>query len=366
VADVLQRPQLSLRAFLVDSGETRTLTTAREDLVTLLVCTWTAIGVFVDVNAHSNMTVPETFFTPWHAVLYSGYAATATWIAWLVWRNLRAGRRGLAAIPAGYLAAAVAVPLFALGGVGDMFWHTFIGIETTINVLFSPSHLAITVSLVLLMVTPMLRARAGTTDPVGRAFVPILIGFGLGAGIALMFMGYGTALREDAAAIVSAISVKGDPGSPAGLLAVRMVVTNLALLAPVLLLVQRWRPPFGSVTLLYVFPLLFGGVVAGFRNLTTLLSVLAAGLVIDLLIRWLRPSPEERVRFCTFAGLASLAIWTLYMGVAMVLEARVPIPEMFTGMPIVQAILAVLFAAFLVAFAPRRKAVDDLSKAQLS
>ncbi|GAB3402252.1 hypothetical protein [Flindersiella endophytica] len=366
MADVLERPQLNLRTLLADSGEPRTLTTPREDLITLLVCTWTAIGVFVDANAHSNLTVPETFFTPWHAVLYSGYAATATWIAWLVYRNLRAGRRGRAAVPAGYLAAVVAVPLFALGGIGDLFWHTFIGIETTINVLFSPSHLALVVSIVVLMTTPLLRARAATADPVGRRFIPILVGLGLGTGIALMFTGYGTALRGDAAAIVDAISVKGGPVSMASVLAARLFITNFALLIPVLLLVQRWRPPFGSVTLLYVPPLLFGGVVAGFRNLTTLLSVLAAGLVVDLLIRWLRPSPDARVRFCTFAGLASLAIWTLYIGVAMVLEGRVPIPELFTGMPVVQGIFGVLLAALLVAYAPRRKAVDDQSKAELS
>jgi hypothetical protein len=368
VADVLERPQLSLRALLVNSGETRSQPTYRDDLITVLVCTWTAIGIFLDSYAHSNLTVPETFFTPWHAVFYTGYAATATWIAWLVWRNLRVGRRGLAAIPAGYGGAVFAVPLFALGGLGDMLWHTFIGIETTINIIFSPSHLALMVAVVLLMSTPLRRARTSADDPTRSlvGFLPVAIGTGLAVGLTLLFMGYANAINYSSAELVQAISVKGGEETPPGILASSMLVTNLLLLAPVLLLVQRWRPPFGAVTLVYLPVAVFAGVTVGFGNISTLLSLLAAGLVIDGLIQVMRPTPANRAMFCTFAGLSSLVIWTLYVGVAMVLETSLPIPEMFTGMPIVQAILGVLLAALLVAFAPSRKSVDERSEAPIS
>lgn len=368
MADVLERPRQSLRALLVDSGETRSQPTYRDDVITVLVCTWIAIGLFLDSYAHSNLTVPESFFTPWHAAFYSGFAATATWICWLVWRNLRVGRRGLAAVPAGYGGAVVALPLFALGGVGDMLWHTFIGIETTINILFSPSHLALIVSLIVLMSTPLRRARSSAGDPgpslVG--YLPVVASIGLTTALMVLFTGYASALRFSSADLVEAISVKGSQGSPPGILAAGMLVSNLFLLLPVLLLVQRWRPPFGVVTLAYVPVAVFAGVTVGFRNLSTLLSLLAAGLIIDGIGQLLRPSPQRRVVFVTFAGLSSLAIWTLYMGVAMVLEGRVPLPEMFTGMPIAQAAMGVGLAAFLLAFVSNHKPVDVPAKSQLS
>lgn len=35
-------------------------------------------GVFIDGFAHSNLrNTIEDFFTPWHAILYSGFTATA-------------------------------------------------------------------------------------------------------------------------------------------------------------------------------------------------------------------------------------------------------------------------------------------------
>jgi hypothetical protein len=38
--------------------------------------------MFLDAWAHNNLAQLETFFTPWHAVLYSGFVALAGWM-WL-------------------------------------------------------------------------------------------------------------------------------------------------------------------------------------------------------------------------------------------------------------------------------------------
>ena len=52
----------------------------RRDLVTALLCTWLIGGLVLDGWAHRNTPELESFFTPWHAVFYTGYLATATWI----------------------------------------------------------------------------------------------------------------------------------------------------------------------------------------------------------------------------------------------------------------------------------------------
>ena len=61
---------------------------AKEDLLTVAFTGWPIIGLFVDGWAHNN-DKPETFFTPWHGLFYSGFVATALWMGS---RYLRHGR----------------------------------------------------------------------------------------------------------------------------------------------------------------------------------------------------------------------------------------------------------------------------------
>gem|GEM_PF-3537078 len=46
---------------------------SREHLITVLLAAWMTAGIFIDGWAHINLTPLETFFTPWHAVFYSGF-----------------------------------------------------------------------------------------------------------------------------------------------------------------------------------------------------------------------------------------------------------------------------------------------------
>ncbi len=48
-----------------------------EELLTVLLATWLIIGLFLDGWAHDNVPELESFLTPWHAVFYSGFVATA-------------------------------------------------------------------------------------------------------------------------------------------------------------------------------------------------------------------------------------------------------------------------------------------------
>src|SRR4051794_28634008 len=50
---------------------------------------WWMGGLFIDGWAHSNIPQLETFFTPWHAIFYSGFLAVATALMVQVLLNLR-------------------------------------------------------------------------------------------------------------------------------------------------------------------------------------------------------------------------------------------------------------------------------------
>src|SRR6266545_711987 len=50
----------------------------RFDWAVVLASLWFIAGMFLDDWAHANLASSlETFFTPWHAVLYSGFSAVA-------------------------------------------------------------------------------------------------------------------------------------------------------------------------------------------------------------------------------------------------------------------------------------------------
>ncbi|GAA3264617.1 hypothetical protein [Nonomuraea helvata] len=131
-----------------------------------------------------------------------------------------------------------------------MMWHTVLGIETTINIFFSPSHLGLVVTMMLILTTALRSAwnppmsapgRRSGTAPRGAGPRPVAVG--------------------------------------ADRVAVAMVVTNVVMLSPVLLMVRRRQLPFGAVTLMYTVIALMPGSQTAFRNLPTLLAFVAAGLI---------------------------------------------------------------------------------------
>ncbi|MEV0144251.1 MULTISPECIES: hypothetical protein [unclassified Nonomuraea] len=331
----------------------------RTDLVMALLGIWFGVGLMIDAWAHTNLGGLETFFTPWHAVFYSGFAVVSAWIIWQVWRNMRVGRQGMAAVPIGYLAGLVAIPAFAAFGLADMMWHTILGIETTINILFSPSHLGLVVTMMLIITTPLRSAwnapDIGAQPSLGR-LLPALIGLAFATTLVSLFLSYGDALQYQSQGIVQAFSMLQDSGAgprPVGpgadRVAVAMVVTNVIMLSPVLLLVRRWRLPFGSVTVMYLIMVLMPGAQTAFRNVPILLSFVAAGFVSDLLIRRLRPSGERRAAFWAFAGLSAFATWSLYIGVASATGGGLPaVPELWTGAPIIAGLIGLALGALFL------------------
>jgi hypothetical protein len=93
---------------------------------------WFFIGAWIDSSAHTYLIDDiETFFTPWHAVLYSGYAFSVL-VAIYVKNKIKDYK-----FDVGVLGAVV----FGIGGASDAVWHTLLGIETGVEPLVSPSHL---------------------------------------------------------------------------------------------------------------------------------------------------------------------------------------------------------------------------------
>src|ERR1700736_4768713 len=133
----------------------------------IVLCTWLMAGAYLDEWAHRHLTRLETFFTPWHAVLYSGMFAILIFLAVTALRNQARGHEPNRMLPTGYGLSLVGCALFGIGGVIDMFWHLRFGIEVSLQALVSPPHLLLMLALGLIVTGPLRAAwrRPGTRAP---------------------------------------------------------------------------------------------------------------------------------------------------------------------------------------------------------
>jgi hypothetical protein len=319
-------------------------------VVTTVLSVWFTLGLFLDAYAHANFPQLESFFTPWHAVFYSGFAATAAWVLWAVWGQVQQGRRGIAAVPIGYGMTIVALPVFAVSGGIDLVWHEVIGIETTTDIFFSPSHLGLIGSMIVILTSP-LRAAWGDPDlparPSLRALLPGVVTLAFAASLVLLFLSYGNAMFFSPEVIVRAFSAVDDGGADS--LAVHIIVTHIVLLAPLLLLARRWHLPPGAATICFSASALISATITGYERLTIPLTIVAAGVAVDLLARGLRPTAQRRNAFWGFGAGAGFVTWALYIGVASVSQGTLPaVTEFWTGMPIITGLLGWLLAALML------------------
>jgi hypothetical protein len=314
----------------------------RDDLVTVLLGLWLLAGLFVDGWAHFNLAQLETFFTPWHAIFYSGYGASAVWLCWLIRRGRRAGRVGLAAIPRGYELGLVGVVLFGAGGVGDLLWHLAFGVERDRAALLSPTHLTLFAGMTPIVTSP-LRSAWASDDPAGDApslvaFLPPLLSLTAATAFVVFINEYLWAFAE----VLHTPAARARVAS-GGRLATRLaqdfnlatiLITNLLLLAPVLLLLRRWRPLFGSVALLFTGVAGLASAVLAFRAVEYVGVACLAGLAADGLIRALRPWPGRPWALRLFATAAPLILWGLYFLATWLRAGEAWAPELWAGITV--------------------------------
>jgi hypothetical protein len=115
---------------------------------------WFLAGLYLDGWAHNHGKVDDTFFTPWHAVFYSGFLAVSAVLAIFAMAAYMRGQLWQRDLPVAYRSAIVAAPLFAMGGLADLWWHETFGFEAGIEILISPPHLLLASSMFVICAAP--------------------------------------------------------------------------------------------------------------------------------------------------------------------------------------------------------------------
>lgn len=339
-------------------ADSRPQLSSQDHLITVLLAAWMTAGIFIDGWAHINLTSLETFFTPWHAVFYSGFLATAGWVAYQALR-FQPRPRAFApdAVPAGYLVGVFGVLLFGLGGVADVLWHTIFGIEVGIDALLSPSHIALFMGGLLIGSSP-LRALWHAHGP-PSSYAPILGSLTLTtAGIAFFFLYLSpfTDLTPTTSFVEWAKRAPAELGYAdmnLSLGVASFLLSTVILVTPLLIALLRFRLPFGSATL--IFTTVAFGLIAmrEFQSAAPLFGALIGGLLSDIALARLRPAPERPAALCAAGALLPALLWTSHFGVLAVGFGIGWPAELWTGAIVLSSLVGLLISFLLVLPRPR-------------
>ncbi len=306
--------------------KTRAVSSLRFDWIMVVVSVWWLGGLFIDGWAHSNIPQLETFFTPWHAVLYSGYLAVAITLIVKILQNLRQsavstggtapslvmlvrnnlpGNRWTQAIPTGYELSLLGVAIFGVSGIGDLTWHIIFGIERSTEALLSPTHLGLALGIGLALSGPLRAAwrRSGGT-PSWRQLGPAILSLTFTFSLLTFFTVY-------ASPLITPWPIIDTSNSPNRGITDILLITALTM-GCVLLALRRWRLPFGTFAFMFG---LNGALMVAFSPNSLLVSVptaLLGGLAADIVYRILQPSLDQPTSVRLFAFLVPVMFYALY------------------------------------------------------
>lgn len=284
---------------------------AKFDWLMIATMGWLIGGLNIDIWAHINRPESESFFSPWHGIMYSGFAAHAAILYVTMLRNQFRGYYWLRAVPRGYELSLLGAIIFIGGGLADMLWHTVFGVEANVEALYSPTHLAIATGGGIMLTGPM-RSMWHRGDPDSRDWLKWLpTAFALAFLITLFGFfttGYHPVANPISVADARYFENSGlqeavDLNIAVGVIGV--VISSAIITAVTLIAVKRWKLLPGTITLMFSVNAFMMGFVSVDESYPTriVVALAASGLAVDALRYVLDPSVHRLVAFRIFAAL---------------------------------------------------------------
>ena len=313
--------------------------------VVLLEACWVG-GVFLDGWAHGHGKVDQSFFTPWHAVLYTGFFINALFFARVAWRNHIKGYPWSRSVPRGYELTLVGVGIFLVGGMLDLLWHLLFGIEQNIAATLSPTHLMLALGVFLAASGPLrsawLRSATQGTENLVQ-LLPMLVSLSYILSLLAFFTQY-------ANPIVNSWADK-QTAQPQQALGIASILLQTAIVMGVALLaIRRWRLPFGSFTIILTITFVLVSVLANPIPPLLLVAVLAVinGLLIDALNLALKPAAERELALRLFAFLAPVVTELIYFFAVQMLHGIVWVVHLWAGSIVLAGVVGLFLSYLLV------------------
>ena len=267
-------------------------------------------GSHLDAWAHEHGRVDNTFFTPWHGVLYSALLLVGAFLVAAYLRNALRGYSWRRALPVGYGLSLLGVLVFAAGGIGDMIWHILFGIESDLEALLSPTHLMLAFGWVLIVGGPLRAAWQRTNEAPTTGWAaqfPKLFALTFILSVFTFFTVYVNPFAHVLAA-GGRPEVQNEFGKALGVAG--FLLQPALLMGLLLLALRRWTLPFGSLTLVITLNTALLSVMHDVYFLIPFAAL--AGLLSDTLLRFARPSAEQPAMLRIFAFAVPAMLYALY------------------------------------------------------
>lgn len=330
------------------------LETSHFALAVVALSTWFVAGMYLDGWAHNNIKgLFDTFFTPWHGVLYSGYFAVAILHFAVLALNVRRGYSLTHALPRGYWPSIIGVMIFGFGGGFDFFWHNTFGFEEDVQALLSPAHLLLATGAILFITGPVRAAwgqPASQSRPGWARLFPAIAALFLLLATFTFFIQYAHLLTGPSGVVERPF---GDTFYVEVWGVVGVLLPAALSMGVILFALRRWALPVGSLTfilggntvLMFILRYVDSG---AYPQL--LLAGLVASILADVVLVWLKPSAERLTAVRVFA----FVVPTLYFGalfLSLLLTAGLWWEiHMWAGAPVLAGVVG-LFLSYL-AFPP--------------
>lgn len=320
----------------------------RRDGITAALGVLLVAGVFTDGWAHFNRPSLETFFTPWHAILYSSLAVMTAWLAWVSWQATHGHVSEVRKVPDGYGLALVGAAVFALGGLGDMLWHIAFGIEIAVDALVSPTHLMLGAGGLLILSTPMRAQGLLRSSGPGRWTISARVSLALLLALTVFFLLYVSAFPEPGPVHAFTPTPEDAPGHRENELPViaslaAYLLTTVVFTGPLLIALRSVRTlPAGLVTMVVAAVAVLPVIVFGLPSVALAGALGATGAATAWEVAYAALSKRSVEPLPTWAVTSSLAaaVWAgQLIGLAIIDELRWPV-SLWTGVVVLAALLA--------------------------
>ena len=305
---LMRTSTLTSDAMKIDERPAVHATSRRFDWFMAILSIYFVGGLYLDGWAHQHGKVDQSFFTPWHAVLYSGQLLMVIVLVGVLLRNVWRGSAFRAALPRGYNLSLVGVLLWFIGGPGDLIWHTLFGIEESVEALYSPTHLLLALGITLAVSGPLRAAYYRSTGETRRLIdqLPMILSLALTLSVLAFFImiahplsnlwGTGWSDYSDEA--------RGMTG---------IMLDTALLMGAILLIVRQWKLAPGALTIVFtVNAILMGFLFPGPHPTLFALARMIGGVTADALLWWLKPSLTRPTALRAFSTLVPMVLFALY------------------------------------------------------
>jgi hypothetical protein len=238
--------------------------------------------------------------------------------------------------------ALIGLGILTLAGPADLIWHEIYGFEVGVDAIYSPPHLCLFFGTLLVSSTGIRSMWAkGDTEPDLKTFVPVILSAALFIGVAGFITMYLSTfmtnvsptsdfwadlgnfddVRSDQSTSVNAgLTGYGDDAWPYNYYSVShgmasMIITGLILLGPTLLILRRWRVPFGAFTLIYTMFGLLVNIMTEYRDIVLIVPLILTGLTVDVVQQRLSSERLSTGRIRLMGPIAAAVLWISYYGV---------------------------------------------------